>query len=228
MLILSFVNRNNLHDDMGVESYLTEEPVQFESDAEDLIANVGEHEYEITPLYDYEITGLVVSYRLHNGNYGVHRLTQDHLNVADLCIIWGANATDLPLTRFKFWNREFTCYVQSSRDHWDSFNTDELSNNHLITDDPDIRDAIRDVGIGDQITIKGRLAEYRNVQTGGKRGTSTVRTDTGNGACETILVDEMTIVSSFTSPWRSAMYLSLLLLLISLTWYLVKPMRVGG
>ncbi len=227
ILVMSFWNRDRLRDDMAVESYLTAEPVQVETEREEQTASVGDYDYEITPLYDYEITGLVVSYRLHSGKHGVHRLTKDNLNVADLCIVWGANATDLPLTEFKFWNREFTCYVQTkSSAHWESFNGHELSNNHLITNDPDVRDAIRDVRIGDQVTIRGWLAEYRNVQTGGLRGSSTVRTDTGNGACETILVDDITIVSSYTSNWRVMMYLSLLVFLASLGWYLIKPVRV--
>lgn len=227
MLMLSFWNRNDLRDDMGVEEWLTDEPVQIETDRSDQTESVGGYDYEIMPLYDYEISGLVVSYRLHSGKHGVHRLTKDNLNVADICIVWGDNATTLPLTQFQFWNREFTCYVKTkSSSHWQQFNGDELSNNHLITNDPAVRDAIRDVSIGDQITIKGSLAEYRNVQTGGLRGTSTVRHDTGNGACETILVDEMTIVSSYTNNWRMLMYLSLLFFLGSLSWYILKPVRV--
>jgi len=210
---------------MSVQSWLTEEPVQIATERENQTASVGDFDYEIVPLYEYEITGLVVSYRVHDAKHGVHRLTKDHLNVADVCIVWGENATELPLTKFKFWNLDFTCYFKTSREWWSRFNKDELSNNHLITGDPDVRDAIRKVRIGDQITIKGWLAEYRNLQTGGHRKTSTVRTDTGNGACETILVDDMTIVSSYTSKWRVLMYLSLLVFIASLAWYLIKPIR---
>ncbi len=223
----SFLNRNALMDDMSVPAWLTQEPVQVETDLDSQITSVGDFEYEIVPLYEYEISGLVVSYRVHNAKHGVHRLTKDHLNIADVCIVWGENATELPLTKFKFWNLEFTCYVKTTSPWWQRFNNHELSNNHLITSDPDVRNAIRDVGVGDQITIKGWLAEYRNIQTGGERGTSTVRTDKGNGACETILVDDMTIVKSYTSKWRILMYCCLLVFCASLAVYLIKPVRVS-
>lgn len=227
LMLWSFWNRNDLLDNMSVQSWLTEAPTQTATSRDSLTESVGDFDYEIVPLYEYELSGLVVSYRLHNAKHGVHRLTKDHLNVADICIIWGENATELPLTKFKFWNMEFTCYVQSKSDLWKRFNGNELSNNHLITGDPYVRDAIRDVRIGDQVTIKGWLAEYRNLQTGGLRGTSTVRTDKGNGACETILVDEIDIVKSYTSKWRVVMYLSLLVFCASLAWYLAKPVRLN-
>lgn len=223
----SFMNRNKLLDDMSVASWLLDEPIQFATDREARTETVGDYDYEIKPLYDYEISGLVVSYRRHSPKQGMHRLTKDHLNVADICIVWGKNATDIPLTKIEFWNQDFICYVRTENDIWRRFNMDELSNNHLITNDPAVRAAISEVGVGDQITIKGWLAEYRNVQTGGHRGTSTIRTDTGNGACETILVDSITIETSYTSKWRTIMYVALLVFLASLAWYFIKPMRMN-
>lgn len=225
----SFFNRNQLADDMSVPSWLTEPPVQTPTAKTRQTASVGDQDYEIIPRYDYEITGLVVSYRVHNSEYGVHKMARDHLNVADVCIIWGENATTLPLTKFKFWNLVLTCNIKTKkRKYWQQFNWDELSNNHLISDDPLVRNSIRKIRPGDQVTIKGWLADYRNLDlNGGFRETSTVRTDMGNGACETLLVDEIDIVSTYTSIWKILMIPFALLFFGSCAWYVSRPIRLA-
>jgi hypothetical protein len=43
---------------------------------------------------------------------------------------------------------------------------------------------------GDHIRLKGVLAKYANKDSGFNRGTSITREDTGNGACETIYLNE--------------------------------------
>ena len=60
---------------------------------------------------------------------------------------------------------------------------------------------------------------------GGLRGTSTTRDDTGDGACETILVDEFEIVQPGSSGWRAAMYAALALLVASLAVHFALPYR---
>jgi hypothetical protein len=100
----------------------------------------------------------------------------------------------------------------------------QLSNNHLISADPFVRDRIADVRIGDQIRIKGQLARYGAVG-GGLRGTSTTRDDTGDGACETILVEEFNIVAPGFSGWRAAMWTSLVVLLAALVVHFRLPYR---
>ena len=50
---------------------------------------------------------------------------------------------------------------------------------------------------GDQIKIKGYLVDYKVAKDGQTlftRGTSTTRTDNGNGACETIYVEDVEII----------------------------------
>jgi hypothetical protein len=69
-----------------------------------------------------------------------------------------------------------------------------LSNNHLLTDDRATKDALMSAEPGDQIRLKGVLAEYVNAGNGYARGTSLTRDDTGNGACETVYLDEFEIL----------------------------------
>jgi hypothetical protein len=78
--------------------------------------------------------------------------------------------------------------------------------------------------VGDQIRIKGYLSSYTN-DSGSTRGTSTTRTDTGNGACETIYVEQFKIVEAATSYWRISMWTSLALLLAGLLIHFAKPYR---
>jgi len=46
------------------------------------------------------------------------------------------------------------------------------------------------------------LASYSHSNNQFQRGTSTTRTDTGNGACETIYIDNFSIVKEANSGWR--------------------------
>jgi hypothetical protein len=101
----------------------------------------------------------------------------------------------------------------------------QLSNNHLISADPFIRDRVAQIRIGDQVHIKGSLARYGAVGNGGLRGTSTSRDDAGDGACETILVDDFEIVVPGFSGWRAAMWTSLVILVATLTVHFMLPYR---
>ena len=69
------------------------------------------------------------------------------------------------------------------------------------------------------------LARYGAVGNGGLRGTSTSRDDTGDGACETILVDDFEIVVPGFSGWRAAMWTSLVILVATLTVHFMLPYR---
>lgn len=155
----------------------------------------------------------------------MHKLTEDTLNVADLCVVWGDTARSPLLSQIRFWNGIFTCNF-STRDQaaWSAFNQTEVSNNHLIANDPGIRKTVDRVRIGDQIRVRGTLAAYIS-PNGSKRGTSTTRTDTGDGACETIYVDDFEILVRGRSGWRTAMWASLGTLGVGLFGFFSAPHR---
>ena len=223
ILLISFWNRNDLSENLRIVDQLSQEPVQSKVEEQAFSTSVNDIEYEIQPLYDYEIYGLVVSYEHHDGNYSLHKRWADHINVADFCIVWGDNAYSGNLNKIDFWNGQFTCnYSTRDQQAWDSFKTYQISNNHLLTDYKYIQKKLSKVSIGDQIRIKGWLSSYKNSK-GSSRGTSITRDDQGNGACETIYVQELDILRSYTSHWRKLMYLSLVLLIFALTWYLKSP-----
>ncbi len=157
--------------------------------------------YTVRPLYDYALQGIVVSMEQHDGDFGLHRRWNDHLNVADLCVVWGENATSIDLDAFDFWNGEFTCNFRvGSRALWERFRQDQLSNNHLLADADWLRDRVRGMKVGDVVTLRGQLAEYA---TGGgpPRTTSTTRADSGNGACEVLYLEDARVVGNVRTFW---------------------------
>lgn len=224
-LLVCFWMRDDLTFRPAPRQELAAEPVQEATPTDPFAVQVGDHTYQVAPQYNYDLYGLVVSYRVHNTDFGIHHDWGDYLNVADVCVVWADNAAALDLTRFDFWNGEFTCNFKTTDSAaWQQFRGDQLSNNHLITENPYLRNEIAKLGIGDQIHISGMLASYKG-DSGSSRGTSTVRTDTGNGACETIYVQRFERLYDYSSPWRYGMYASLLVLVLSLGIYLKMPHR---
>ena len=223
-LLVSFLNRNNIPGIIDYVPAIESEPQQTRTDAQPFHATVNGVQYLIEPEYAYDLTGLIVSYRHHEGNSRMHRRASDHLNMLDVCVIWGDN-TRSDLQAIDFWNGIFTCNV-FTRDQqaWDSFDMNQLSNNHLISDDEFIRQQVRKIRIGDQIRVRGYLASYSN-NGGSKRGTSTTRTDTGDGACETVYVDSFNILQPATSYWRISMWASLALLAAGLVIHFKRPYK---
>jgi len=224
-LALCFWNRNEIPGQIAFHPLLEHEPQQREIEKRPFTAAYAGIEYRVEPLYDYELYGMIVSYRQHDGDSLMHRRSNDHLNMADICVVWSDTAFSEHLRKLDFWNGIFTCNVSTSdRTAWEQFNMQQLSNNHLISADPAIRARVEDVRIGDQIRVNGWLAQY-GAEGGGLRGTSTTREDTGDGACETIFVNEFEIIEPAFSSWRFGMYVSLSLLLVGIAIHFALPYR---
>ncbi len=225
LLLVSFWNRNAFPENMPLVNEIKTEPQQKRVQLKPISINFNDIDYTVKPMYEYDLYGLVVSYRHHDGDSQLHKLWNDHLNMMDLCVLWSDTAFSSHLNELEFWNGQFTCNVKTvSNVAWASFKMNQISNNHLLSADPRIRERVKDVRIGDQIHLKGWLSSYSSVG-GSKRSTSTTREDTGNGACETIYLQEFNIIQSTDSGWRKLMYMALALLMITLTIYLRMPYR---
>ena len=226
VLVVSFWNRNDIPGRIDVLPALANEPEQTRSNKADFQVNFRDIDYKVRPKYRYALEGLVVSFRHHDGDTSrMHRLSNDHLNMLDVCVVWGSNASPELLKKLTFWNGVFTCNVKTRDwEAWDAFDMVALSNNHLLSDDLWIRDQVQKIRIGDQIRVEGWLSSY-GTRTGNERGTSTTREDTGDGACETIWVDDFSITRKATSNWRLTMWGSLLVLSFSLAVHFSRPYR---
>ena len=223
-LLVSFWNRNELPASIDYVAAIANEPQQTKTGRGSFDATWDNVDYRIAPEYDYDLVGMIVSFRHHDNNSRMHRLADDHLNMLDVCVVWGDNTSRAQLDKIDFWNGIFTCNVKT-RDQaaWESFDMYQLSNNHLISDDEFIRDQVRKVKVGDQVRIRGVLASYES--PGGVRGTSTTRTDTGDGACETIYVHSFEILQPARSLWRISMYTALVTLLAGLFLFFRRPFK---
>ena len=86
---------------------------------------------------------------------------------------------------------------------WERLDQQRLSNNHLLCTDPDLKKRIKAIKCGDVVSIKGQLVSYSG------RGSSVIRTDSGDGACETIFISQFEILDSMDNGWRTAYSVSL-------------------
>ena len=224
-LLVSFWNRNDLPRDIDYVAAVRNEPVQKATHKPPFDVIYNGVDYLVEPQYEYDLSGMIVSFRHHDGESRMHRRANDHLNMLDVCVIWGDNTRNPHLGEISFWNGIFTCNVKTKdQAAWEAFDMYQLSNNHLISDDEFVRDQVKDIKVGDQIRVRGYLASYSS-EKGGTRGTSTTRLDTGDGACETIFVERFRIIEAATSFWRISMYVSLLLLSAGLVVHFKRPYR---
>lgn len=228
LLIAGLLLRDALPPAASLNQRLLEEPLQtpieqapFQVQRQDIL-------YTVKPLYEYDLVGLVVS--KHNADSWwdyLHREWNDHLNVTDLCVVWGNNIRNDAYQAIEFSSGQFTCNFSTHSDAaFRAFDQTAISNNHLLTDQTALANALRNVRVGDQIHLHGRLAEYAH-QHGFAfhRGTSTVRTDTGNGACETIFVDQFEMIRAGGGIWRRLIWLNLAGLIIGIVLWLRQPLR---
>lgn len=194
------------------------EPEQLENLRAPFDVSTGGVKYTVTPRYAYDLYGLVVS--RHDAKAFadlVHAEWKDNLNVVDLCVIWGQNARSGAYQGLSYSSEAFTCnYKTNSREAFRLFDENAISNNHLLTDSARVARLLREVRVGDQVHITGSLVDYAHHHGFDfSRGTSTVRTDRGNGACETVFVDGIEILAGGGAGGFVLRWLSLGLLLAS-------------
>lgn len=213
----------------AVQAELLDEPVQIEVSRPPIEVAVGGIDYQVKPLYKYELYGMVVS--KHNADTWwdfLHKEWNDKLNVTDLCVVWGNNVRSGAYREIAFSSGQFTCnYQTSSSEAWAAFDTSAISNNHLLSADPAVARRMSDVRIGDQIHFSGYLAEYsHNHGFPFKRGTSSVRTDTGNGACETVFVERFEVLRRGGDKWPAVQWAGIALMVLGVLAWLSLPVRL--
>ncbi len=160
--------------------------------------------YQLVSYFDYELEGVVVS--LHDSDvfWDIYHIRdwQDFINIRDLCVVWGKNVASDVFRAMRYHNTTWTCWVSTQDpEAAGRFAWDQLSNNHLLSHRRLIQRAIRSAEVGDQIYLRGQLVTYSN-DRGFQRGTSIRRDDTGDGACETIHVEDFQIIRKANPGWR--------------------------
>lgn len=214
-LFLSLVFRNRWPAKSELSPSLFQDPVQEKSDVPPAFeVKTKGYNYTVHPLFTYELWGMIVSSHDATSFLDVaHKVWKDELNIKDFCVIWGKNLETDAFRQMKFWNRDFTCYYAwSTAEAGELFSSSHISNNHLITENPVLRKAIRGAKRGDQIHFRGWLAAYGHTGSPVVRGTSTRRDDVGGHACETIYVTEFEVLKRANAGWRAVLPGSLVLI----------------
>lgn len=205
-LLLSFVVTYFLQDNYKFVKDISKEslkwPVQTDVSEENPINfNKNGFAYSVHPVADYDISGLVVHKLDYNKWYSLSRT--DELFTTDLCVIWGGNLRSgnyRSLSTSVSQDQRF-CFFKYSYDK--PMNNSEISNNHLLVNNPKIEKALADIRAGDQVRIRGFLADVNAVVLGETKKyewkeagwkTSVSRDDGGAGACEIIYVTDLQIL----------------------------------
>ncbi|HJP06556.1 MAG: hypothetical protein GY889_09685 [Proteobacteria bacterium] len=224
LLAVAYFQKDRLPSAGFFDQTALTEPLQTPVQRSPFETRINNQVYTVRPLFEYQLNGVVVS-DYESGSFGDiyhHRRWKDFLNVKDLCVVWGDNVHSGVFQKMKYDSGPWTCFVQApDQQAWAVFNEHQLSNNHLLTDNLNLHHLIMSAAPGDQITLRGVLAEYENPSIGFERGTSITRTDTGNGACETIYVTDFAIIKEANKAWRVAFQVSGLLAMASAFFWLV-------
>jgi len=201
VLIITFFTRNNIRNVDEIMDEATNQPVQKEiSNTEEIVFEKDGYLWQLTPLYDYDISALVVG-RMNYQIFSIYKYSS--LLPIDLGLIWGSNVAGKVYQdkRIKFRQDSRWCWVWWNGDA--VFNLDEFSNNHLLTREKYLSSEAKKVNRGDQIRIKGKLVNITATPLGGNKipgqntitwKSSTTREDSGAGACEIIYVEEIKVL----------------------------------
>ena len=205
VLGMSFFQKDKLPGPEVFSEAVLSDPLQTPTDKAPFQTQINNQVYTITPLFDYHLSGVVVT-DFESGSLGDiyhHRQWKDFLNVKDLCVVFGKNVQSDVFRKLRYRSGPWTCFFQiPDRQTGKQFRSDQLSNNHILTDNIDLHRLVMRAAPGDEVRISGMLANYQNQATGFERETSISRTDTGNGACETIFVTDFSITKKANHLWR--------------------------
>lgn len=207
---------------------LDREPVQETTHEERFVFSYAEKRYLVEPVAKYSLYGLVVSHNDISAFWDIYH-DKTSVDIKDLCVIWGHNTVDNNFRQLKYRSEPWSCLCSTnSIEVFRNFRQDQMSNNHLLAGDESVREQIRNAHVGDQIYFQGLLVNYAPEDKPDLlRKTSTVRTDTGNGACEVVFVTDFRILKPHNARWHAlyifAKRVLLLLLVLKLVLFVIVP-----
>ncbi len=224
LLLLALFNKDQLPEPDYYQHDRLTDPVQRPTLRTPFWIEAADQRYRVKPVFDYALEGVIVSY--HDGDdfsdIWHHDKWKDFLNIRDLCVIWGDNVSSGVYLDMTFENDSWTCWAYwPDAETGGRFSMTQLSNNHLLVDDENIKRSLMSAEPGDHIRLSGQLVSYENPSNHFQRGTSTRRDDTGNGACETLYIEDFDIVSKANTKWRTLYTASKWSLGLSLTLFLI-------
>ncbi|MDY0236200.1 MAG: hypothetical protein RBR71_09240 [Gudongella sp.] len=167
-------------------------PIQVDIKEKDRIILEGsEGKVELIPRAEYSLTGVVKSKKKYS-DY------TSQISEYDLAMAWGDLNKDEIDSGISYSQNGRWYYYKYSPDI--SVNADYISKNsanvHIIHKDKDILKKIESLKEEDYIKLEGYLVDvdFKNPNNTSLWETSETRNDTGNGACEIMYVENVTII----------------------------------
>lgn len=171
---------------------LSLDPVQEDLMEADMITLQGSKgEIYLSPMAKYSISAKVMSATNYSSDW------QSEFEPTDLALAWD-QLTDPELGKGVTYSQSGRWYYY----HYDEtfkgdgyYIGDHSSNNHIIPANDNIKKAVQNIQVGQNVKIDGYLVNVRYVVAGGEytQTSSMSRADTGDGACEIIYVKKIQI-----------------------------------
>ena len=173
----------------------SEDPEQYPpEDPSPITLELKGYRVMLTPRADYHITGYAVDLARDSDSRWEFAMPMA------IGLAWGPAADPAVLARLTFrltdslgglsWRYEMAPGAPPMPDL-----NSHISNNHLIPASNDVKRALGKIRVGDLVTLRGKLVDLEIHQGEGPKlmweNTSLTRTDTGDGACEVIWVEEV-------------------------------------
>lgn len=209
------------------------EPVQTAITATPITFQKGGYSYTLTPLFNYDISGLVAHHYSYNRWFSLSRT--DEVFTVDLCLMWGDNIRSGAYQNksLRVSQDERFCVYSYQYGSGAPAQNSSLSNNHMVVKNPEIQKVIDSISAGDQVRIIGKLVNAKAVALGATRQyegrqrewhTSTARNDTGAGACEIIYVENVQILSRGNVGYHVLYNVGLFGISLIAAWYFLSAL----
>lgn len=145
-------------------------------------------DFSVQPLARYELTARVIGRRDYGGDPG------SRIAPMDLAVGWGA-LSDTQVIKALDWEQSsrFATYrYEGAPPVPQEQITREMANMHLIPATSRVREQLERVRVGHLASLRGYLVEAKR-DDGWQWRSSLSRTDTGNGACELMWVEDIVL-----------------------------------
>lgn len=196
ILIVSSFTRKSLKTIDEISPRILRQPYQARTYSRPIVFEKDGYKFEVKPLYNYVIDGLVVS-KITYKFFSIYK--NESIFPVDIALLWGSNIENkiFKAKTIKFEQDMRWVFVKCSIPI--KFNPSEISNNHLLINDPRLEKIALSLCAGDQVSIKGKLVNVvaTNLKNPSNRyawNTSTSRHDSASGACEVIYVEDIKIL----------------------------------
>ena len=199
------------------DSSLDEPPLLEMVEREPFVIEKYGKRFDIEPVADFDIHAVVVSKNSFQFSTIKNYLWEDHINIADFCVVWGDNARRFDLNSYGFENFDWFCKIDPGTPDFGEFDWKKLTNTHLLSEDPYVREQLLKVRPGDKIHLSGMLANYSHARDNGSRGGRNTSTVLGDSKCETVYVQYVSIDHRANPFWyflNKAGWFALLLVVV--------------